>query len=192
MKNIFVVIILLVMVSCQMKPDKNVSLYFDTDSLMQEQKKLLYERKAQISKKASVKGQTSKGLVKPDSIQAWDQEFQFLEKININKPALRGAYEVKEYNDPSSNLKVREYSGTKEGLEVPFLKLYYLNTPDNLRVIEAEYVEDNPIYHSRRKLKFFFDDFTGTSLIHKYAITGSQKMILKDSVRFEVKGEIEL
>lgn len=191
MKNTFILIILISLASCQMKPDKTVSVYFDTDSLMKQQKQLLYEKKASISKWAKVQGKSSEGNVSPDSLNAWDREFQILEKININKPALQGSYEVIVYDDPNSNLKVKEYSGVVDDLEVPYLKLYYLNTPDDLRIIEASYVENNPIYHSTRNLKFIFNDFTGSSLLHKYSIKGTQKMIFKDSVNFEVKAEIK-
>ncbi|MBL6446126.1 hypothetical protein JMN32_07395 [Fulvivirga sp. 29W222] len=192
MKNLLILMLLFCLASCQTKPDRTVSIYFDTDSLMQRQKQLLYKGNAQISKWARVNDKTSEGTIKPDSVDAWDREFQMLEKININKSALQGYYEEKEYNDPYSNLKVKEYAGLSDDLEVPYLKLYYLDTPDNIRIIEAEYVENNPVYHSKRNLKFVFNDFTGSSLLHKYSVKGIQKMIFKDSVNFEIKAEIKL
>lgn len=192
MKNILILFVLIGSASCQVKPDKAVSVYFDTDSLMKQQKQILYEKKASIYKRAKVEGRSSEGTVEPDSLDSWTREFQMLEKININKSALEGSYEVREYDDPHSNLKIKEYSGIEDDLEVPYLKLYYLNTPDNLRIIEAAYVENNPIYHSKRDLKFVFNDFTGSSLLHKYTIKGAQKMIFKDSVKFEIKAEVKL
>lgn len=190
MRNAIIFCFAVLLISCNEKVEKSVSYYYDVDSLMVKQKQVLGEKKAAIVKWARVDSATAEATVTPDSLQAWNSNFQIFEKININKPALKGVYEVKEYDDSRSNLKIREYSSTKEGVEVPFLKLYYLQSVENLKMIEARYIEDNPIFKSQRNLKFVFDDFTGQPLLKTFSIKGSQKMLLKDRVEFEVKGEI--
>lgn len=185
-------IIALLAAGCDVKPDKKVSYYYDTDSLLLAQKKVLLQRGAAIQKKAKVGAKNEKATIEPDSVTAWEREFQIFEKININKPGLKDVYQVKEYDDIKSNLKIRAYTSSEEDVEVPYLKIYYLNEPTNLRKIEAKYVEANPIYRSQRYLEFTFDDHTGSPLLHKYRVRGSQKMIFKDSVSFEVNGKVKL
>lgn len=192
MKYLYIPFLLFLLASCNMKSEKKLSVYFDTDSLMHAQKDLLLEKKATIDKWATLEGNTSRGTVVPDSAKAWENEFQIFEKININKPGLKGVYTIREYDDDRSNLKIREYSTKKKNVDVPFLRLYYLDTPANLRKIEAQYRENNPVYKSKRHLEMIFDDFTGVALLHKYIITGTQKMVLKDSVKFEIKAEVKL
>ena len=181
-----------VMASCNTNPDQKVTYYFDTDSLMHIQRKMLYEQQASIKKRAVIKGEVEEAQVHPDSLKAWEHEFQILEMININKPVLKEAYSISEYADSQSNLTVREYKAVEDDLEVPYLKIYYLRQPEALRKLEAAYVERNPIYKSERKLSFTFEDFTGASLLHRYSIDGTQKMLLMDSVNFEITGEIIL
>ncbi|ELR69778.1 hypothetical protein C900_04625 [Fulvivirga imtechensis AK7] len=192
MKYILFLLFVLALGACHVKPDKKVSYYYDTDSLLQQQKNILQQRHASILKTATIQGNKEKSTIKPDGSVSWDQEFQIFEKININKPVLRGVYDVKEYDDIRSNLKVKEYHTSEKDAEVLFLKIYYLNKPANLRKIEAKYVENNPIYRSQRHLEFLFDDHTGAPLLHQYTVRGSQKMIFKDSVLFTVTGKIDL
>lgn len=191
MRNAIILCFAVLLISCNENVEKSVAYYYDVDSLMEKQKQVLGEKKAAIVKWAKVDNATAEATVTPDSLQAWNSNFQIFEKININRPALKGVYDLKEYDDPRSNLKIREYSSTKEGVEVPFLKLYYLESVENLKMIEARYIEDNPIFKAQRNLKFVFDDFTGQPLLKTFSIKGSQKMLLKDRVDFEVKGEIK-
>lgn len=186
------VLVVTALAGCHQKPETDVSYYYDTDSLMVAQKEQLLERNARIIKKAQIDEKEEQGKIHPDSSDAWSREFMLFEKININKPVLKDVYEVREYDDSRSNLKVREYYSDDEGTEVPYLKIYYLGTPANLRKIEAKYVENNPIYHSQRYLTFHFDDFTGLPLLHRYVVRGSQKMIFRDSVSFSITGQLKL
>lgn len=192
MRHLLLAFFALSFASCHVKPDKKVAYYYDTDSLLRQQKKTLLQQQASILKNANIQGNKEQAIIKPDSTTAWDQEFQIFEKININKPVLKGVYDVKEYDDIKSNLKVKEYRASEKDVEVPFLRIYYLNEPANLRKIEAKYVENNPIYRSQRHLEFFFDDHTGSPLLRRYTVHGSQKMIFKDSVSFTIIGKIEL
>lgn len=191
MRYFLIPLIALLAFSCDMKKDKTASYYYDTDSLMKQQKKLLWERGAYIEKKARINGDVETANVSPDSLQAWNNEFQIFDKMNINKPVLNGVYEITEYDDKTSNLTVREYTTEKDKVEVTRLKIYYLKDINNLRFLEARYSEDNPIYKSQRDLKITFDDFTGVPLLHKYEVTGTQKMLMKDTVQFVIQAEVK-
>ncbi|MTI23133.1 hypothetical protein E1176_19040 [Fulvivirga sp. RKSG066] len=195
-KAIFLFSLVLVVLGCSenSKPSKNTVYYFDIDSLLQKQHELLLTSEAKINKHAFVDGDTSTTTYLPDSAN-WKDELAFFKKMNINKPVLKDVYNTSVVDDTQSNLKIKQFIPEGEDtddLEVQYLKLYYLEDLNGLKKIEAHYKEDNPIYKSSRYFTMYFDDITGKTALKKFVVKGGQKMILKDSVVFEVSGEVVL
>ncbi|UII22463.1 hypothetical protein [Fulvivirga ligni] len=179
---------ILLLAACT-KPEKDVSYYYNIDSLLSTQKALLLSKGAVIKKSAMLSGDTAQAEIHPDSA-LWDKEFKIFDNININKPTLQGMYDEKVYADSNSNLQVKSYTANNDDAQVKSLKIYYLNNLNNIRKVEAEYVEDNPIYHSQRNLEFVFDDIRKEPVLREYEIYGTQKMIFKDSVNMHIKSSI--
>ncbi|MBL3654642.1 hypothetical protein [Fulvivirga sediminis] len=174
-----------------MKPEKEISYYYNIDSLMAAQKHLLISKGAVIHKSAVVAGDTATSTIQPDS-SVWDKEFKIFENININKPTLRGLYTEKNDQDNKSNLKVRSYTTDNEDAEIKYLKIYYLDNLSNIKKVEAKYEEDNPIYQSARFLRLTFDDINKEAVLTKYQIIGNQKTILRDPVKIKINAKVTI
>ena len=52
--------------------------------------------------------------------------------------------------------------------------------------MESFFREENALYNTSRTLTLLFDDSSGSPLLSGYQLSGSQKMILSDTVNFSV------
>ncbi len=189
-KRLNTILIAILLSSCLKQPENVAINYFNLDSLLVEQKAHFMLNNMQLEKWAFVDEDTSQNTYTPDSL-GWKDELAFFNKMNINKPVLQGVYKESVENDVNSNLKVKSFIPQHGAdVEVQYLKLYYLNELSNLKKIEALYLENNPIYKSERKFTLLFEEKSGSSLIDRFFVEGSQKMILKDSVKFKIEGHI--
>jgi len=181
------------MLSCsQMKGSGEKAIYyFNIDSLVNHQKRILFEQKATIAKSAYVDGDTAQNTYIPDSA-GWNNELSFFNKMDINKPVLQGVYKKKITNDQNSNLTITAFTPERENeVEVKYLKLYYYNNLKNLKKVESLFQEKNPIYTSTRNFIMHFDDIEGKLKLTQFEVEGGQKMILKDSVQFKIRADIQ-
>ena len=104
----------------------------------------------------------------------------------INKPLFRNTYQIEEgEKDTKSNLLIRSYRA-KTPSPVLFVKFYYRSSPRELKKIESVFQEENSLYDTRRNLLLEFDDSSGSLLLSGYQLSGTQKMILNDTVNFSV------
>lgn len=193
MKYLKILILSALVVGCSSDgKKKSVSYYYNLDSLLKSQKKLLFASKARLEKTAFVDNDSANNSYEPDTAQ-WNDELTFFDKMDINKPVLQGAYQSSITNDTKSNLTIRQFIPSKpKSVEVQYLKLYYLNDISNLKKIEALYTEDNPIYKSTRHFTLSFDEVGNELMLRSFKVSGGQKMLLKDTVQFEVLGKIKL
>jgi len=189
-KSISTILIGILLSSCLKQSENAAVNYFNLDSMLVAQKTHLLENNMQLDKWAFVDEDTAQNTYTPDSI-GWKDELAFFNKMNINKPVLQGVYTESVENDANSNLKVKSFiPAPGADVEVQYLKLYYLNELSNLKKMEALYRENNPIYKSQREFTLFFEERSGAAVIDKFLVEGSQKMILKDSVKFKIEGQI--
>ena len=165
--------------------------YYNLDSLMQSQQSALLQRKCQLFKTVQMASDSSKDQSTPDSLK-WANELSVFNEASINRPILQGLYQSIQRNDDQSNLTIKEFTPIDPtDIKVRYLRIYYLEEESNVRKIEAEYIEENPIYTSNRQLNMTFEDIQGHAMLSEYSIAGMQKMILQDSVSFLVQGKIE-
>ena len=193
MRIYLIALILLGLASCdQLKvPDQNVSYYYNIDSLVNYQKKVLSDKKASLEKWAYVDNDTSSSTYTPDTTQ-WRDELSFFNKMNINKPVLQGVYQKKVSKDENSNLTVTSYIPDQpQDVEIKYLKLYYYKSLNDLKKVEAEFEEKNPIYSSIRQFTLNFDKNSDELLLTKFEVKGGQKMILKDSIQFKIEATVQ-
>lgn len=173
--------------SCSKLEPVNVQSYYDVDSLMNAQYELLSTSGAKIRKYSSVNHTIDTTVITPDSAQ-WMSELNVFKKANINKPLLRGAYEVTRKSEDKGEVLI--YTARKpENVYVKSLKIFK-NSQHKLRKIEALIAEENPVYGSQRKLNVWFSFHNDQEVISKYEITGKQKMILKDTVSLDLTSVI--
>ncbi len=190
MKNALIFLVLLTAISCSDIKPKSVTVYFSIDSLMNDQAALLIENEASLQKEAVANGDTAVSEMKPDSL-SWANEFQIIRDLDINKPALIGQYRISEGEDNNSNLKILEYRAKNSALEVQTLEIYYLNKLENIKKIKVKALQSNSIFKSKKELEMKLDRIDGNLQIKEYRIHGFQKMILQDSVIFDVLGRVQ-
>lgn len=187
--NLIVVLVALAMASCQNNTTISKK-YFDIDSLIHQQLGYLEKTGASLSKAASIDSASDKTNFKPDST-SWANELEvFLHLDVINKPIYVGAYDVSDgERDTNSNLTIRSFIANRQ-IPVKSLKLYYLGNLKKLRKLEAILIEKNSLYYTSRKFSMEFEDVNGQAVISSYDVRGTQKMILRDSVRFSISSKI--
>jgi hypothetical protein len=172
--------------ACSSERTKPIGLY-DIDSLVEEQTKYLHSHRAVLTKTAQLNESEKISSLTPKTIQEWENELAIFSELNaINKPTNKGAYKIENYPDTRSNLMIKSFSTTEE-LPVRFLKLYYQRSVDRIYKLEAQYNETNSLFSSGRFLAMEFDEHSGQSILTSYEIKGGQKMVMDDSVQYEVK-----
>ena len=177
--------------SCSTESHKSVGLY-NVDSLIKTQTGYLISHKAAVHKKAVLNGVEKVTMATPKNAEAWNEELAiFFELDVVNKPIHRGVYSIGNHADPKSNLSVKSFT-TTEDLPVKYLKIYYHDSLDQLRKIEAQYDEENALYSSKRFLTMEFENIYGKTMLTAYSIAGGQKMFLDDSVRYTIDSSIAL
>ncbi len=194
-KNIFSILLLAIpLIGCKQANLKYDKPYFDFDSLVNIQIKKITHTKDSIRKDAVINGKQDQSSFVIDSTRLAHEWDVFRQLDVINKPLYKGNYEITEGKDTKSNLQVREYTfhpkNPKIKSFVSFARFYFQNEFKNLKKIESNYQEENALYFTKRDLMIEMDDVVGEQLIKKYSITGSQKMILSDSVKFFIHGSI--
>lgn len=185
---LFFLIIVIACVSCNQSNLKYDKPYFDFDSLINMQIASLVKVNASLSKTVSLDGKCDQSTMKTDSAILAHELDVFRQLDVINKPLYRDAYAISDgEKDSRSNLLIRRYK-SKNASPVPFVNFYYQNDFYHLKKIESYYVENNTLYLTKRTLQLEFDDTSGTLLLNRYELTGTQKMILSDSVKFSIAG----
>ena len=177
----------LLLVSCKKSSDRAIT-YFD--SLVLAQVKYLSAANPKITKIARMDGKEDQATFVPDSA-IWKNELDvFLQLALFERPAYRDTYHMTDgLHDEKSNLLIRRYV-TDRDIPIAELKFYYYKEMKNLKKIEAVYRQANALYSTTRRLVLEFEENRGKPVLNAYAIDGSQKMILSDSMKFSVQAKI--
>ncbi|HEY5747481.1 MAG TPA: hypothetical protein VIU12_15485 [Chryseolinea sp.] len=203
MRPIVCVLLVATLFSCQTGKNKPVALY-NADSLITTQVAYLSEHKARLHKIAKLGAKESETTTAPDGVHNWENELDIFRQLeSVNKPMNRGNYAVEKSADSKSNLQVKTFRSRASendprtrkqilGMPVKYLKIYYQNTPDNLRKIEAEYDESNTLYTGSRFLKMEFQQVYNKTVLTSYSITGGQKMFMGDSVSYNISAFVTI
>ena len=190
MQRIIVLILLGSLVSCA--DGKKTKALYPVDSLLQAQANYLSARKAHLKKIVVLGGKEEEISLAPKDIIAWRNELEIFTALDvINKPINRSYYSIEDLSDSRSNLKVKAFT-TTEDLPVRFIKIYYYQSPNKLRRLEAQFKESNSLYTSSRDLTMDFQQFGDTIVLTSYNIVGGQKMLLDDTVQYRITGSLGL
>lgn len=188
----------MMMFACAETPE-NKSVFYPLDSLVTDQIHYLAKAKATIKKTADVGGKKDVNTYTPQDTLGWIKELGVFRELDvINKPINHGAYLVDDgLTDIRSNLSVKAFTAKKEASEkqklpVRYLRVFYHQSSDNLRRIEAEFNEETSLYKNTRHLFMEFHEVHNKIVLTSYSIEGGQKMYLGDSVQYAVEGIITL
>lgn len=185
------------------KGEKQKAIFYPMDSLIDHQIAHLKKSKAGLKKTATLDGKSDTKLISPatssDTIP-WIHELAVFREITlINKPANEKAYLVDDnLTDPRSNLKVKAFTALHDSvtnnaaLQVKYLRIYYQNSIDKVRRIEAEMDIETSLYESRRYLEMEFQDIHDTVVLTAYKVNGGQKINLGDTVEYNIQGVITI
>lgn len=187
MRGILFCWILFNLASCKNSPQQTET-YFD--SLIVAQVKYLSNTHPSLIKTAKMNGTEAQSTSQPDST-IWKSELDIFRQLALfERASFRDAYQLKKgLNDPKSNLLVDLYLA-KEPIPIPELRFYYFRNLTNLKRIEATYQQHNALYSTTRQLVLEFDEIKGKPVLINYAMDGSEKMILGDSVKFSMRARI--
>lgn len=185
----FLTLFCVVLVSCSEKKDDAASPVFNFDKLIDEQVSQLSQRRLSLDKSARVDGDHADSTFVPTP-EHWTAELDIFRHLQvINKPIYQNLLRLEEpLEDLRSNLHVRQY--TVPASPYILLKIFYQDEPNRMKKIEATIAESNKLYSNRRDFAMEFDEQDGRLLLTGYEIRGFQKVALRDTVRFAVKGKI--
>lgn len=180
MSRLTVIVVLFLLISCRENREavKKLELYFDLDSLLNEQVSVFSDEKYGVTKSVTMDEKTESDRLTPDSL-GWVQEFAIIRDFNLNKSNNVGAYQVR------TTAQETTYS-LEEGNSRPVKQLVITRREGQLMRIEGGYFEDKSIYQHSRNLLLEFSN----GVLSRYEIRGFQKMILKDTARYSVSGAI--
>ncbi len=187
--RLFVGLLLIGFGSCSGKKP-SIKSYFNVDSLINRQVGQLTMKAATATKTIAINDREENLVIKPDSA-SWVHELGIFRHLDIlNKPIYATAYAVTDrVKDIHSNLTLRVYRPTRE-VPIKEFKMYYQDSFEKLKKIEATIEERNAVYFTARRFVLTFDDLPEGMVLQRYAVHGFQKMILGDTVRFSLSAEI--
>lgn len=167
--------------------------HFAIDSLLHAQVKWLSASEATLIKTTVLDGQTEEVSLSPKDSLAWSKELEVFQVMDaLNKPVNRDRYTLAETSDTKSNLRIRSYSSNDPELPLRYVRIYYHRHLSRLKRIEAEYIESNALYHAARTLTMHFEETKHGAMLMGYTIAGGQKMLLDDTVRYDITTQIRL
>lgn len=188
----FSIVCVLVFTACSNEKQVGSNQLLAFDSVWNAQVKSLTEAKAELVKEVRMNGVIQSTTSVIDDSLIWANELEIFQPIaSINKPGNRSYYQETILDDESSNLTIRRLF-TDEALMVKEVRIYYLESPNHIRKIEAFTSERNSLYTSARNLSLNFSEVNNKTLLTSYSIEGGQHMILGDSVQFDIHSTIRI
>ncbi len=180
MKTFILFLFVLITAGCDHSVRKvSVDAYFSMDSLLDAQL---------ISSNGSVRAEKRVLLDGKEEVQSvtfdssdWANELKIFRDFELNKANYVGAYQVTE---GESFTRYDLKKGEKSPVE--YLKLELKE--ESVASIEGEFLEDRAIYQHQRKIKLYLED----KKISHYEVTGFQKMISKDTIKYAITSEVEI
>jgi hypothetical protein len=153
-------------------------LYFDLKGFLDQQTVLLTQRKPAVEKRVTLRD----GKAETTRVQQvnWSKELQIFYQADINKPALRGTYEVVNSKPVGDTVNVVRVYRRKAGAENIVDQLRVEDTDTRGGTIEATLTQDNPLFFSRKVLTLQYQN----GLLAAYRVQGVQKLVLFDTLRY--------
>jgi hypothetical protein len=126
------------------KDDTRHMVYYPVDSIIQAQINYLGDSShpASLHKYATMGTDQDTAIYQPGNKADWADELGPLLRLGlINKPIHQGKYSVEnDRRDPNSNLRIRAFKAQDASLPIVYLNVYYQDTPQRVRRIEAPIV----------------------------------------------------
>lgn len=173
-----IIFLLVVVFGCEkLKPETvNVPDYPNLEEVFSRQILLLEDRK--LAKEVWLDGKSETNMFDLD-MDGWKKELSFLKEINPNTPEYVGAFEKSE-KDYFTQLLLMQ--GEKGELKM----LSYIIAKDGYSWLKGTIHEDKEVYSHHRDFDINFEN----GLLKNYTISGYQKIVLKDTIAFKIRGVV--
>ncbi|MFK7954098.1 MAG: hypothetical protein AB8B73_14715 [Ekhidna sp.] len=164
--------------SCEkLKPETvNVPDYPNLEDVFNKQTSLLEDRK--LVKEVWIDGKSETKTFDLDTV-GWKKELSFLKEINPNTPEYVGAFEKSEKNGIAQLMLM-------EGEKGELKSVSYLLEDNNYTKLKATIHEEKEVYSHHRDFDLVFE----YGLLKEYKISGYQKIVLKDTIVFDIQGVV--
>ncbi|RTQ48583.1 hypothetical protein EJV47_16555 [Hymenobacter gummosus] len=164
------------------RPARRPAGYFDAPALLDAQVRQLEQQRPVLEKQVRLRDgkQETVRLSLPD----WADELQLFYQADINKPALRGAYEVQ--TTDSAGLTRRVYRRHTE-VDHPVTELTVLQSGPTVRELRATVDQANPLFFSGKRLHLRFGP---DGALSSYEVLGRQKLVGFDTTRYVARGRV--
>lgn len=159
-------------------------LYFDVKGLLEKQIAQLEQRHAAVTKHVSLRNGAPETVRVP--AVKWVDELQIFFQADINKAALRGAYDVDSAALPGGLMR-RTYTRRPGQPNAPVTRLSVVQQGAAPQEIAATIEQNNPLFSAQKQLRL---QFRGGQL-RSYEVAGTQKLILFDTLRYAAAGRVE-
>ena len=188
----FLFFILIISLSaCQSSIKTQRANQFNADSLINALVHALNSQQAALTK-ATYMGDKSYKIEIAGNDVNWEQELEIFRSLaQINKPTYDGLYRVHSISDTVSNLIIKSWICQKDA-PLQTLRVYYLNTPDQLRKLEAIFSVSNFLYQSRKKMTLEFEAIDTPPHLESYQVEVHQRLIMSAAGDFTLKGFINI
>lgn len=187
------VLMALAMSACKMAPQENTIVFFNLDSLIDQQVANLSRIQPVLEKEAEINGEQETLRLEQTDSMVWAKELDIFRQLDLNTRALNaGRYEIETgLRDDTSNLSIIEYTA-KEELPLSHVRIYYQENPRKVRRIEGSFrsKKSNRLYASSRELSMELIDINSKAMLTQYQVTGGQKMIMGDSISYRIVGAL--
>ncbi|MDO7851117.1 hypothetical protein Q4S41_05900 [Hymenobacter sp. CA1UV-4] len=152
--------------------------------LLDKQIAQLAQRQAAVTKRVSLRNQPTEIVRVPAA--KWADELQIFFQADINKAALRGAYNIDSVALPGGLLR-RTYTRLPGQPNAPVARLTVVQQNGAPVDIAATINQDNPLFSAQKQLQM---QLSGGQL-RAYRVEGTQKLILFDTLRYSAAGRVE-
>ena len=158
--------------------------YYDVRGLLDAQVRQLVARHAGVQKQVSLRGSASETAQVPQV--KWADELQIFYQADINKAALRGAYQVDSASLPDG--AVRHTYTLKPGHDnAPVAQLAVVqDKATNSLQLAATLRQDNVLFTSQKQLQLTLRQ----NQLQAYSVSGRQKLVLFDTLRYQAKVKV--
>jgi hypothetical protein len=162
----------------------------DIDGIIDGQLAMLEQRRPALAKEATVNAFKSVKTFSPTR-EDWISELEVFRNLGmVNQRVYADGYvSAGPFDDPFSNLLIRQHENRDAPVKV--VKLYYQDVPEHIRKIEGEIEESTLLSKAHHKVILWFEEQSGELSLNRYKITGYQKTAWRDTVHFEVLGNIQ-
>ena len=116
----------------------------------------------------------------------WADELQIFFQADINKAALRGAYTVDSVALAGGALR-RTYTRRPGQRNAPVVRLTVVQQGEVAQQIDANIAQDNALFSARKQLRMQLQN----GQLRHYEVTGTQKLVLFDTLRYSAAGTVE-